>query len=46
MLHLRKIKKLTYNPLGKNQENEDRRPVNYGDRKISKNRGMHLHRGF
>ena len=37
---------MTYNPSGKNQENQNGHPVNDGDRKISKNRGMHLNDGF
>ena len=33
MFHLRKIRKMAYNPSGKNQENEVAHPVNYGDGK-------------
>ena len=49
MLNLQKIRKMRYNPSGKYRENqkiwlllEDGLPLNVADRKMSKNKGIHL----
>ena len=46
MLHLQKIKKMTHNPWGKNQKNEDGHSVNDGDEKCCLRIGVYINSGF